>query len=146
MSEPIIHLGYMSKAVNLMSDAQLDRLLEKARFRNKQNSITGMLLYSDGSFLQVIEGPSSKIIDTFALIKKDQQHHNIKVLFEEPIQERNFEEWTMSFRRLSSDELVKAPGINHFLQGNESLHDYLSMHTNSGKMLKNILLFFKRAA
>ncbi|MGH1487571.1 MAG: BLUF domain-containing protein [Cellvibrionaceae bacterium] len=146
MADSFMHLGYMSKAVDLMSDAQLDHLLEKARPRNEKKSITGMLLYADGSFLQVIEGPSTAVADTFTRIRKDSQHHQIKVLFEETIKNRNFESWTMGFRRLSTDEVGTAPGMNYFLQGNENLHDYLLSHNNSGKMLQNIFLFFKRAA
>lgn len=146
MVDSLMHLGYMSKAVDLMSDARLDYLLEKAHIRNEKNRITGMLLYANGSFLQVIEGPSSAIKNTFVRIRDDSQHHQIKVLFEEVIESRNFDNWTMGFRRLSTDEVSKAPGMNYLMQGGEDLHDYLSTQNESGKMLQNILLFFKRAA
>ena len=54
----MIQLAYVSNASRLMSSASLSMLLRQARASNKRHDITGMLLYKDGSFLQVLEGPA----------------------------------------------------------------------------------------
>lgn len=147
MPEALVQLGYMSKAVHLMSDHQLDRLLNKARIRNKKNNITGMLLYADGSFLQVIEGGERAVKDTFTLIQKDIKHKDIKILFEDTIESRHFSEWSMGFRRLSSDsDMGMIPGMNNFLEVSQPLDEYLTSQPHSSTLLKNIFMYFKRVA
>lgn len=147
MSEALVQLGYMSKSTSLMSDQQLDHLLNKARASNKKNNITGMLLYADGSFLQVIEGNASAIKDVFAIIQKDSKHKDIKVLFEDNIAARHFSEWSMGFRRLSPErDIPRIPGMNSYLESAQSLDDYLTSQSQSSTLLRNIFMYFKRVA
>ena len=137
----------MSKSVRLMSDQQLDELLTEARHYNEKNQITGMLLYADGSFLQVIEGDEPILRKTFSSICADQRHKDIKTLFDETIDIRNFSEWSMGFRRLqNNNEVSQVPGMNQFLQANISLESYLYAQNNAAKLLKNIFTYFKRVA
>lgn len=144
-SDPLIHLGYISQATQLMRDRELDHLLERARERNEMNHITGMLLYAEGSFIQVLEGSASSVQQTFSMISADPQHKKIKVLFEEGLKSRHFHSWTMGFRRLDADEIAKAPGMNHFLQGSEPLSDFLIEQAKPARLIKEMFNFFKYA-
>ncbi len=146
MNEPLIHLGYISRSVELMSDAQLDELLDQARTANSDRSITGMLLYSDGSFFQVIEGSAQHVEDTFSSIKADPRHSSLRLLFKEEISNRNFSNWSMGFQRMSPAEISQISGINNVMQGNEALSDYLATDNEAGKMLKNVITYFKQSA
>ncbi|MGH1439269.1 MAG: BLUF domain-containing protein [Cellvibrionaceae bacterium] len=146
MSDTLFHIGYMSKSVRLMTDAGLNALLNKARINNEVTSLTGMLLYSEGSFLQIIEGPKPAVDNAFQHIQKDSRHQAIKVLFEEKIESRNFTDWTMGFKHLENDQIAHIPGMNAFLENGESLYDHLSVEKEFGQTLKSILLFFKKAA
>ncbi len=146
MSESLIHLAYISQATTLMDDSQLERLLEKARENNLEKDITGMLLYSDGAFLQIIEGTENNLNDTYDIIVQDNKHHRITQLFKKPITERDFGDWTMGYRRLSSDDIGDIPGMNHILEGTESLEDYILSSKDSAATTYKVLLFFKRAA
>jgi hypothetical protein len=54
-------LVYVSTAVVMLPDELLSHLLEKATLRNSAFSVTGLLLYSDGSFMQCLEGSKESI-------------------------------------------------------------------------------------
>ena len=75
-------LIYTSTASRLMSDLDLTDLLENCRNRNARDGLTGMLLYKDGSFMQVLEGEIEKILSTFARIQKHTRHKDILLLRE----------------------------------------------------------------
>ena len=53
----LIHLIYSSASTtsNLTEEA-LNIILSESRENNKANNISGILLYQDGSFFQVLEG------------------------------------------------------------------------------------------
>ncbi len=58
----MIYLVYVSSATKLFSEAELVELLRQARARNSHSGITGMLLYSNGNFIQVIEGEETIVL------------------------------------------------------------------------------------
>ncbi|MDD1617775.1 MAG: hypothetical protein CG439_2841 [Methylococcaceae bacterium NSP1-2] len=70
-------LVYVSIATRKMSDNDLQTLLEKARKKNEGSAITGMLLYRDGFFAQVLEGELKDIEDLFAIISRDERHRRL---------------------------------------------------------------------
>lgn len=51
-----ISLAYVSSAIHPMTNDALRDLLSSARKKNKGFDITGMLLYRDSFFIQVLEG------------------------------------------------------------------------------------------
>lgn len=73
------------------------KLLELARERNTAAGISGMLLYHNKSFLQVLEGPREQVDALFTKIEKDPRHKNCLVLFRNEIPEKEFENWSMGF-------------------------------------------------
>lgn len=52
---------YISTAINLMSEAALIEILKTSRKKNHQHNITGLLLYSGGTFIQLIEGAAADV-------------------------------------------------------------------------------------
>ncbi len=100
-------LVYISIATRKMSDNDLQTLLEKAREKNEVLAITGMLLYRDGFFAQVLEGELKDIEDLFAIISRDERHRIVFLLYTKPIEKRNFADWTMGFNK-SHDENAEA--------------------------------------
>ncbi len=138
------HIGYISTSKKEMSDEELVSLLEQARQTNNNHDITGMLIYSEKSFFQVIEGPSDNIKKIYSIIQKDDRHKNLLILFDEPIYERSFPEWTMGFKRLSDEANKKIPGMNYFLDGKEPLSHYMNKNSESAEMLKAIFAYFLR--
>jgi hypothetical protein len=60
--------------------------------------VTGVLLYAEGRFHQYIEGPAAGLERVYAAIQRDPLHHNIFEFLREPIQQREFSNWTMGYR------------------------------------------------
>jgi len=91
-------LLYVSTAARPLSMGDIGRLLAKARQRNLDLDVTGVLLYSDGSFMQCLEGPAERLATVYDRIKSDSLHFGVIDLVREPIAKREFSEWTMAFR------------------------------------------------
>lgn len=113
MAESLIQLIYVSSALNLMTESELLELLEEARVANEQHQITGMLVYQDGSVMQVLEGAEADVTRLYDNIQKDPRHTGIITLLQEPIEIRSFPEWSMAYRKVSADEVE---GFSRFLQ------------------------------
>ena len=111
----LVHCIYCSASlIGDFSRQELDRLLEQARSNNARLGITGILLYENRSFLQVLEGPRTVVEVLFDKIAVDKRHGRATRIIAEPIQERAFGEWTMGFPKLSLKELEEIPGLNDF--------------------------------
>ena len=59
----LYQLVYSSKAINKMILSHLIGILRKARINNKLSDVTGLLVFVDGMFLQVLEGEEGKVKD-----------------------------------------------------------------------------------
>jgi len=107
-------LVYVSAAITPFSEGELVALLQQSRESNSRTSITGMLLYKDGLFMQAIEGQRENVETLMGKIKADPRHHRIHVVLQENESEREFEGWTMGFKCL--DVLTAhEPGYDDFL-------------------------------
>lgn len=90
-------LLYMSRASGEMASADIDRLLDGARQRNRSRGVTGALLHYDGRFLQVLEGEAEAIDQCFGRIQSDRRHDRITPLYRAPIAAARFPEWSMRY-------------------------------------------------
>jgi hypothetical protein len=113
--EAMLSLTYLSSATHLLDERELAELLAQTRPRNEEQGLSGMLLYSDGNFIQVLEGPDDAVDETFARISADPRHHGILVMLREEITERAFPDWSMGFRALRREEVRELPGYSAFL-------------------------------
>jgi hypothetical protein len=111
----LFRLAYVSTASKLFDSAELRDMLKESNARNKEAGITGMLLYKDGQFMQVLEGTLEAVAATFSRISRDPRHHGIMVLLKGAVQERRFPDWSMAFRDLSLPDHQEVPGYSEFL-------------------------------
>jgi len=111
----LVHLVYASSATNPFSEKDLLALLEISRRKNETVGITGLLLYHDGNFMQVLEGEEPAVTATHARILEDPRHCGLLTLLKEPIEKRAFGDWSMGFRNLDSNELRSTPGYSEFM-------------------------------
>lgn len=88
-------LTYKSIATASPSATDLHALVGKARARNRKLSVTGMLLYEHGSFLQTLEGPPEQLDALWTSIKQDPRHDHIEVLSEHMVPARLFSDWDL---------------------------------------------------
>lgn len=93
----LIELSYLSEAVSDMSFLGLMRLLEGARAFNLKNGVTGILLYDNQQFGQIIEGERANVMKIWKRIQDDKRHHRIELLEIREISERSFPDWLLRF-------------------------------------------------
>jgi len=99
MSKPkdLVELSYLSEAVSDMSFLGLMRLLEAARAYNLKNGVTGILLYDNQQFGQIIEGERTNVMKVWKRIQDDKRHHRVELLEIREISERSFPDWLLRF-------------------------------------------------
>ena len=119
--QPLVHCIYSSVATPLFRGDGVEELLAQARTANAEADITGMLLYVDRGFFQVLEGHPLRIEPVFAKIGADPRHERVTQIIYEPIARRTFGQWTMGYPNLENRELHAIIGINDFFSGRSCL-------------------------
>jgi len=84
------HLVYTSVAGDLVSDADSIQLLEQSRNSNKKTEVTGILLYIQGKFIQVLEGEKTAVNKLYTKIAGDGRHKKVTIVIEGESKERMF--------------------------------------------------------
>jgi FAD-dependent sensor of blue light len=133
-------LVYVSSAVELFSETQLENLLNKCRRNNESAGITGMLLYKDGNFMQCLEGPKEAVWALETRIRLDPRHRGMIVLLTEDGVQPEFREWAMGFRKLEACTALDVPGYSEFLKVPLTAEQFQLKPSHSLKLLLN----FKR--
>jgi hypothetical protein len=106
---------YVSVEAIRFTDMDLLNLLAGSRDKNLVSEITGLLLYKDGNFMQLLEGPEPAVRATMEKIKVDPRHRAIQVLMEEEIPTREFSHWSMGFKKLNAATATEIAGYSDFL-------------------------------
>ena len=119
--QKLVHCIYCSRLSPDVDDAELMTILDKARAKNALLDVTGMLLADEDACFQVLEGPADVVRELYDIIRVDPRHEEVLKLIEEPIEERDFADWTMGIARLSRSELLAIPGLNDFFVAGRSL-------------------------
>lgn len=98
---------YCSQATYDFTGEELISLLEQSRKNNDDAGLSGMLLYSSQSFLQMLEGPEEALTATYERIGRDARHTNLRLLSDVEVARPMFPEWTMGFDHIDDDELAE---------------------------------------
>jgi hypothetical protein len=122
--------------MNGFASSDLDDILRVARKNNAALGITGMLLFVNPSFLQVLEGSQAHTDQMFERIRADRRHARTVLLLREPIEQRSFSDWTIGATTATLHDLQEAVGVNDFFQHREPLH-----HLGDTKLRKLLELF-----
>jgi hypothetical protein len=108
----LFSLIYTSQATTHPGAADLHSLVTCARAYNAAHHLTGVLLYSEGQYLQVLEGNRPEVEALFAKIKRDPRHHDVQVRRQEAVSRREFPHWGMGFQALPTAVFAH---IQHFI-------------------------------
>lgn len=104
-------LIYVSAATQPFSDDGLYALLAQARAHNQARDLTGLLLYSDGLFLQVLEGTKAAVHQLYhGRVAHDSRHTHLRLLADGPAAERIFPDWSMGFLDTAPSDLADLVG------------------------------------
>lgn len=104
------YIIYISTASIYFKPETLETMLVKFRKNNEANHITGMMLFSEGTFLQVLEGNDVDIDTLIKKIEADRRHHSIIKLGSGKIEERIFPNWSMGFKVATAEEFKDLKG------------------------------------
>ena len=113
--QTVFQLVYVSSAKTKFSQAELKALLDQSREKNARLGLSGILLYHDGNFMQLLEGEEKQVRSLYTRIAEDPRHGGFIILISGPVAERTFPDWTMAFRNMASAEVKALPGYNSFM-------------------------------
>ena len=134
----MIHLIYASVETQSFSPAQLTELLQKARVENERVQLTGILLYSNGNFFQVLEGEPAAVDEMYKKLHLDKRLRQLTLIVREPITKRFFADWSMGFSNITPEELTQIGGMNDFFHGGSCF-----IGLDSGRAKKLLAAFAK---
>lgn len=111
----MLQLIYVSSATRAMGMDDLAALLRTSRRNNGRLEITGLLLYREGAFLQVLEGHAQDVDLIYERIRADDRHTDVTTLLRAPVEKRDFPGWAMGFRGLGALARADVPGFSPFV-------------------------------
>jgi hypothetical protein len=131
----LVHCVYCSASTDKdFGAAGLAALLAECREKNSRAGLTGVLLYRDATFFQVIEGDRSVVEALIERLVKDKRHERVTKIILEAIEERAFAQWTMGYSKISKEEQALIPGLNDFFAQGRS---YMELGEGRAKTLLN---------
>jgi hypothetical protein len=134
---------YCSRAAYDVSADELVALLQSARRHNAAAGVSGMLLYSCQSFVQVLDGDAAALDATFDRIVRDAMHSRIRVLLEGDVAAPLFPDWTMGFEHVDDETLARE--LAGFIPAVEYPVVNPDLITNAGVALTLLTLYSKNA-
>lgn len=135
----IFQLIYASIASSRFKRCELDDILALARRNNERDDLSGVLIYANSSFLQVLEGPYANVINRFESISRDDRHEWIFRLREGMVKSRNFPNWSMGLHECAEGDQM-SDAISIF----KSTADVLGVTQDSSDALVSTLNSFAK--
>ena len=102
-AQPLVAKTYLSQSKLDWTDEAIDQLLERSKQNNASRGITGAMIYANGYFMQLIEGPQIAVDELYSAIEADPRHEVLSLLHNQEIKDRHFSDWAMEYR--DSDDL-----------------------------------------
>jgi hypothetical protein len=139
MSEnKLYHISYVSTGCDGLRYEHIKEILESSNKNNETDEISGILIYCNKHFFQIIEGEKEKVEELFQKIAVDPRHDNVIKLQSGFIEQRHFETWNMGFKSYNK-ELKPLDDFN-----NEEFYSYVKSQMNGhpAVSLKILVDFF----
>ena len=120
MNESVDHCTvYFSTSVGSLVETSLADILQKSRFNNARLGITGILLYINGHIIQVLEGEGKAVETLYRQIVQDHRHTDVTRVFNKPISQRLFSDWSMGYETITAHQL-------------DDINELISVNTTAG--------------
>jgi hypothetical protein len=104
------HLIYLSQATRPLSTKALTGLVDQAQLANARQHLTGVLVYSNKRFIQLLEGEPAALEQAYARIRQDPRHQHLCKVAHHSIEARRFAEWPLAFQSLSPTQFAHLAG------------------------------------
>ena len=110
----MISIAYVSVATKPLSEDDVVAILVQSRMNNVRLGLTGALLCHGQRFIQILEGEEQQVLTKYRTISVNPRHRNVHLLSQEPIEKRQFPQWTMGFQPLSGEAMKELDGFDEF--------------------------------
>lgn len=126
----LLRLTYASRAAEWLTRNDLRAIAASAQRRNRALGLTGLLLYVEGDFLQILEGPGAAVERLYEMIEGDPRNTWVTRLATERVLRRAFADWSMGcfevgLRQIEGDAFfmldVRAPHVRPRAAGDFSI-------------------------
>ncbi|WP_081415714.1 BLUF domain-containing protein [Aquimarina latercula] len=94
-------ISYVSTASRFLTNSDVNELFEYVKVNNNRLKITGILMYSDGNFFQILEGEKKLIHDLFKKILLDSRHYDIIKIFDHEMTKPSFSKYNSNFSTIN---------------------------------------------
>ena len=91
---------------------ELEDLHERAQDNNAEDGITGALVYVDGFFLQILEGPQERVEGLMRRIGRDLRHEDVTVLQAGEVEAAAFTGWSMAYVSATPTQVADWAGLS----------------------------------
>ncbi len=137
---------YCSLAHEPMDEAALNALTQNAAAMNRLDHITGMLMYADGVFVQLIEGPREALNALWVRLLNDKRHEGVVQLYHRrEVESRACEAWSMRLVERQAVQAIIHEARNEITQGRKTAWgpaiermDELLSHSDWGLMARDL--------
>ena len=93
----LVRLVYVSTSINEVDSDTLQSILSTAQTNNDAHDLTGLLVFDDKYFVQLIEGGRSAVSQLLGNLYRDTRHKDLVVLGFDVVHQRPFPNWSMQF-------------------------------------------------
>lgn len=134
----IYQVLYHSQATGPPDETQLQELLAQSCAYNARHQVTGLLLYSAGRFVQVLEGAEADVRHLYARIQRDPRHERVVTVSAGPGPRRHYSDWSMAFGQLS------IPAVDQVLEAVQNPSSHAGFSTDDAQLQKLLDAFGHR--
>lgn len=97
---------FASAANGSFGEEQLIELSAEYKKSLAEDGVTGVMLYEDGNFFQVIEGDADKIDAAYKRFSTEKHTRKVVKIIEEEQEQRSFADWTSAYSTAAKDIFV----------------------------------------
>jgi hypothetical protein len=122
-----------------MSANDLEQILLDARAGNEKRNITGVLVYVDRVFLQILEGDKQTVLSLMRSIAADPRHSCVTVFHEAEVDRPTFGDWRMAFLSATPEQMAVWAGLEGTVSIESILKDIHSRPHRTSQVVQTIL-------
>lgn len=128
---------YLSRATAAFDAADLPAIVEVSQRNNRRDHVTGMLLFKEGRFLQILEGDEAKVKAIASRIEADDRHTDVTVIFDGQMPQL-FTDWSMGFADLNAEVFKNHPAVLDYFKQTWCAETFQSAQTRVRRLLLNM--------
>jgi hypothetical protein len=121
---PLYEVLYCSTLAQDLPPGTVGSIASRARMRNAERDITGLLVFDGLRFCQHLEGPPEAIDALMQQIEEDPRHVDVRVVYQAPLAARRYSGFGMGLAECEGPDLMA--GV-HALIGEAALRHFLAL-------------------